>query len=82
VPVKTLKKGVPVFKSAEVPRQRSPDQGFCGRSHVETHPQPFSGFAAHDGGKELRIDLGSGVFHGEIRVSISVRFNFADHVRR
>ena len=58
----------------------APDQLPGGRHHVKTHEQAFLGCFAHHGGEDHGIDLRCGVLHGKTRVSVSVRFNAADHV--
>lgn len=52
------------------------------RHHVQAHHQSLCGRLPHHGVKEPPVDVRRRVLHGKTRVSISVRFNAADHDRR
>lgn len=57
----------------------APDQLPSGRHRIEAHHQTFLGGFVHHGGEDYGIDLRHGVFYGKTHVSVSVRFNAADH---
>ena len=77
--MKPLEKQAASFVLRALGADTAPDQVPGGRHHIKTHEQALLGCFAHHGGEDHGVDLRRGVFHGKTRVSISVRFNAAEH---
>ena len=74
--MKAFQENVPPFIGGEVTGNTGPDELACGISHLAGDDEALFSGLFHHLMEKVVIELLGGVFYGETRVSISVRFNF------